>query len=84
MKTITLTVIVSAALLAGCPRLQVLATSRAPLHIQDEQELAVPPLALPPTPTSAPPVALPPLPATPAPPATVNIVRSPSLRAPSR
>ena len=36
-----------AALLAGCPRLQMLATSRAPLHIEGEQELAVPPLALP-------------------------------------
>ena len=37
-----------ATLLVRCPRLQVLATSRAPLHIQGEQELAVPPLALPP------------------------------------
>src|SRR4051812_10850523 len=37
-----------AALLVRCPRLQVLATSRAPLHIQGEQELAFPPLALPP------------------------------------
>jgi predicted ATPase/DNA-binding CsgD family transcriptional regulator len=36
-----------AALLTCCPRLHVLATSRAPLRIQDEQEFAVPPLALP-------------------------------------
>jgi non-specific serine/threonine protein kinase len=33
--------------LAGCPAVQVLATSRAPLHIQGEQVLAVPPLATP-------------------------------------
>jgi predicted ATPase len=31
-------------LLAGCPRVSVLATSRAPLRILGEQELAVPPL----------------------------------------
>ena len=34
-------------LLAACPAVQVLATSRAPLHIQGEQEFSVPPLALP-------------------------------------
>ena len=36
-----------AEVLAACPRLTVLATSRAPLHIRGEQEWAVPPLALP-------------------------------------
>ncbi len=35
------------ALLAACRRLTVLTTSRAPLHIQGEHELAVPPLATP-------------------------------------
>ena len=35
------------ALLAGAPRLVVLATSRRPLHLQSEYELPVPPLALP-------------------------------------
>jgi predicted ATPase/class 3 adenylate cyclase/DNA-binding CsgD family transcriptional regulator len=34
-------------LLAACPGLKVLATSRAPLHLRWEHELAVPPLALP-------------------------------------
>jgi predicted ATPase/DNA-binding CsgD family transcriptional regulator len=35
------------ALLAGCPALQVLATSRAPLHVQGEQRLPIPPLGVP-------------------------------------
>ncbi len=36
------------ALLAACPRLTVLATSRAPWHVQGEQEVALGPLTLPP------------------------------------
>ena len=36
-----------AALLAACPRLKVLATSRATLHVRGEHELAVSPLSLP-------------------------------------
>jgi predicted ATPase/DNA-binding CsgD family transcriptional regulator len=36
-----------AELLAGCPALQVLTTSRAPLHIRDEQVLPVPTLTVP-------------------------------------
>ena len=38
-----------ASLLASCPALQVLATSRAHLHLRDEQELPIEPLPLPPT-----------------------------------
>ena len=34
--------------LAACPAVQLLATSRAPLHLRGEYEMAVPPLALPP------------------------------------
>jgi predicted ATPase/DNA-binding SARP family transcriptional activator len=34
-------------LIAGAPRLKVLATSRSPLHVLGEHELAVPPLSLP-------------------------------------
>ncbi len=40
-------------LLARCPRLNVLVTSRAALHVQGEHEFAVPPLAIP-DPTSLP------------------------------
>ncbi len=36
-----------AALLAACPRLQILATSRAPLHVQGERLIPVPPLTVP-------------------------------------
>src|SRR5262249_4147644 len=36
-----------AELLAACPNLKLLATSRAPLHLYGEQELAVAPLPLP-------------------------------------
>jgi predicted ATPase/class 3 adenylate cyclase/DNA-binding CsgD family transcriptional regulator len=42
-----------AQLLARCPKLNVLVTSRAALHVQGEQEFAVPPLAIP-DPTSLP------------------------------
>jgi predicted ATPase len=37
----------AAALVVGCPAVQLLATSRAPLRVQGEYELAVDPLALP-------------------------------------
>src|SRR5919201_1925896 len=36
-----------AELLNTCPQIKVLVTSRTPLHVHEEQELAVPPLALP-------------------------------------
>jgi predicted ATPase len=35
-------------LLEACPRMKILVTSRAPLHLRAEKELPVPPLALPP------------------------------------
>ncbi len=38
---------VAAALLAGCPAIQLLAASRAPLRLRDERQFPVPPLALP-------------------------------------
>ncbi len=44
---------VAAALLAGCPAVQILATSRAPLHISAEQVVAVSPLAAPERETTA-------------------------------
>jgi predicted ATPase/DNA-binding XRE family transcriptional regulator len=44
-------------LLAACPRLKVLVTSRAPLHVPGEQELPVPPLPAP-DPNRLPPVDL--------------------------
>ncbi len=37
------------ALLAACPQVKVLVTSRAILHVQGEQQFVVPPLALPPS-----------------------------------
>jgi predicted ATPase/class 3 adenylate cyclase len=44
---------VVADLLAAAPRMRILATSREPLHLTGEQELAVPPLSLPDTGQSA-------------------------------
>ena len=38
-----------ATVLAGCPAVQMVATSRAPLHVSGEHEYPVPPLALPST-----------------------------------
>jgi predicted ATPase/DNA-binding CsgD family transcriptional regulator/predicted negative regulator of RcsB-dependent stress response len=46
------------ALLEGCPRLTVLATSRAPLGLHDEQRFGAPPLALPGVTDALPPDAL--------------------------
>ncbi|HEU0115674.1 MAG TPA: LuxR C-terminal-related transcriptional regulator [Thermomicrobiales bacterium] len=37
----------AARLLAGCPAVQIVATSRAPLRLRDERQFPVPPLALP-------------------------------------
>jgi predicted ATPase/DNA-binding CsgD family transcriptional regulator len=45
-------------LLSACPRLKLLVTSRASLHIYGEHEFAVPPLGLPPTHRSADPADL--------------------------
>jgi predicted ATPase len=47
-----------ATLLTGCPALQVLATSRAPLHIRAEQTLAIDPLPVPFAESASPPEAL--------------------------
>ena len=47
-------------IIAACPALTILATSRVPLHIPGEREFPVPPLALPlpaPDPTALPPIA---------------------------
>ena len=51
--------VVVSAVLAACPRLRALATSRAALHVRGEREVPVPPLAVPD------PRSLPPLPALP-------------------